>query len=193
MKTTIVYAHPYEGSFNRAVLTTVLKATKAAHVIDLYADGFDPVLREDDLALYPEGKSNDPLVADYNEILDDTEELIFIFPIWWYDMPAMLRGFLEKVMLEGSAYHTGSAGLSPIRDIKKTFLLTTSSTPTESLVEDFGDPMQDACINATLTIIGCHDIRWINFGGIDGSTEKERTEYLTKIRNILQEKKADTN
>ncbi len=192
MKTTIVYAHPYEGSFNRAILTTAKKATEAAHVIDLYADGFDPVLRKEDLALYPAGKSSDPLVGEYNKILDDTEELIFIFPIWWYDMPAILRGFLEKVMLEGSAYHTDSNGLTPIRDIEKTFLLTTSSTPTKNLVQDFGDPMHDAMIEATLTIIGCHDIQWYNFGGIDGSTKEERISYLAKIQSILENKKADT-
>ncbi len=185
MKTTIVYAHPWEESFNRAVLNEACKAEKDYYLIDLYKDGFDPAMSSEDLALYGRGKSADPMVDTYNKMLDDTDKIIFIFPIWWYDMPAMMRGFLDKVMLEGSGYHTGAAGLTPVRDIQKTYLFTTSSTPTEGLIQNFGDPINGTMIAGTFEILGFHNAKWINLGGIDGTTEKEREEYLANVKRIL--------
>ena len=92
MLTTIVYAHPYDKSFNRAILDTVTASLSARgreySLIDLCRDGFDPVLTCDELAVYPEGGMPDPLVKRYNRILDQTEKVILIFPIWWYDCPA---------------------------------------------------------------------------------------------------------
>ncbi len=187
MKTTIVYAHPYEGSFNHAVLEEVENAAGDYHLIDLYADGFDPVMSEADLAVYNTGGSSDPLVARYNEYLDDTDRIVFIFPIWWYDMPAIMRGFLDKVLLPGSAYVAGSNGLYALRNVQKTFLFTTSTTPTESLVTDFGDPMHNAMIASTLEICGFHNLHWQNLGGIDGTDEFTRLDHLAKIRELLTE------
>ncbi|MCD7862934.1 MAG: NAD(P)H-dependent oxidoreductase [Lachnospiraceae bacterium] len=186
MKTTIVYAHPWEGSFNRAVLDEVCGAVGEYYLIDLYADGFNPVLSREELKVYAKGEALDPLVVHYNQMLDDTDRIVFIFPIWWYDMPAIMRGFLDKVMLEGSAYHTDSAGLHPVREIRETYLFTTSSTPTDVLVDTFGDPVHNAMISATLQIVGCQNIVWENLGAIDGSSRKEREEFLRKIAEMLE-------
>ncbi len=185
MKTTIVYAHPYAGSFNHAVLEEVRQAVGDCHLIDLYADGFEPAMSEADLAMYSIGGSTDPLVARYNEYLDDTDRIVFIFPIWWYDMPAIMRGFLDKVLLSGTSYVSGNTGLYPLRNIEKTFLFTTSSTPTESLISDFGDPMHNANITSTLEICGFHNAKWLNLGGIEGTDEFTRMDHLAKIRELL--------
>ena len=97
MKTTIIYGHPYDKSFNRAILHDVLQCVgEEGCLIDLIKDGFNPVMSEEDLRLHGEGRSNDPLVMKYNRILDNTDRAIFIFPIWWYDMPAVMRGFMDR-------------------------------------------------------------------------------------------------
>ncbi len=187
MKTTIVYAHPYKGSFNHAVLEEVCADVGDYHLIDLYADGFDPALSEADLAVYSKGGSTDPLVARYNEYLDDTDRIVFIFPIWWYDMPAIMRGFLDKVLLSGSAYVAGNSGLYPLRNIEKTYLFTTSTTPTGKLITDFGDPMHNANIASTLEICGFHNMRWQNLGAVESAGEFTKMDHLTKIRELLSE------
>ena len=186
MKTTIVYAHPWKESFNSAILKEVLESLNDYYLIDLYKDGFNPVMSQEDLSLYGEGRSSDPLVEKYNDILEDTNRVIFIFPVWWYDMPAIMRGFLDKVMLKNSAYYTDETGLHAIRSIPETFLFTTSSTSTENLIHKFGDPMNGAHIRATFDIVGFHNAVWKNLGGIEGLTDKERKEYLTQIKKILQ-------
>lgn len=186
MKTTIVYAHPYEKSFNHAVLETVQQVCSDCYVIDLYADGFQPALTKEELAVYSKGQWLDPLVGKYNQILDDTDRIVFVFPMWWYDMPAMMRGFLDKVMLEGSAYYTDSTGLHPIRKISKTYVFTTASTPTQVLLDTFRDPMHAAHIADTLEIIGCQNMQWLNLGAIDGTTEEERKAHLEQVKAMLK-------
>ncbi|MCD8336103.1 MAG: NAD(P)H-dependent oxidoreductase [Lachnospiraceae bacterium] len=187
MKTTIVYAHPWDGSFNNAILKEAEKATGDYELIDLYADEFNPVMSKAELAVYAQGKFLDPLVEKYNRILDDTDRIVFIFPIWWYDMPAIMRGFLDKVMLEGSAYTTGAASLTPVRNISQTYIFTTSSTPTDVLVSTFGDPIHNAMISATFQIVGFQNAVWKNLGGIDASTPKERQDFLDEVRRMLEQ------
>lgn len=185
MKTTIVYAHPWDGSFNRAVLEEAEKAAGDCYLIDLYKDRFDPVMSEEDLKLYGEGRTSDPLVKRYNEILDDTDRIIFIFPVWWYDMPAVMRGFLDKVMLKDSAYYSDDTGLHALRSIEDTYIFTTSSTSTDNLIHKFGDAINGTLIGATFEAVGFHNAVWKNLGGIDSLTEQERKEYLGQISEYL--------
>ncbi len=100
---TIVYAHPWDGSFSHAELEQVKQTLTARHqdynLIDLYADGFDPVMRAKDLSVYGKGDFKDPMVGEYIETIQKTNKLILMFPIWWLSMPAMLKGFFDKVFL----------------------------------------------------------------------------------------------
>ena len=98
---TIIFAHPWHGSFNKSILNSVTetldKKKDEYTVIDLNKDKFNPVMTEEELALYSQGKSIDPLVEKYQEILKKTDEIILIFPIWWSSMPAILKGFFDKI------------------------------------------------------------------------------------------------
>ena len=83
---TIVFAHPWNRSFNKAILDKVvekLDETREKYtIIDLNKDKFNPVMTEEELSLYSQGKSIDPLVEKYQEILKNTDELVLVFPIW---------------------------------------------------------------------------------------------------------------
>lgn len=188
MLTTIVYAHPYDKSFNRAILDTVTASLSARgreySLIDLCRDGFDPVLTCDELAVYPEGGMPDPLVKRYNRILDQTEKVILIFPIWWYDCPAILKGFLDKVMLNGSAFTSDEKGLHAKRNIPETLVITTSNAATEAIVTKFGDAINQMMIGAVFKFIGFNGGSWQNFGGIGKSSEEERKKFLQKIHSL---------
>lgn len=102
MNTLIIYAHPYEKSFNHAIFEKVkqdlTKKHKGFDVIDLYKDCFNPVYTTEELALFKDGKTTDKLVSQYQEKISNADEVIFIFPIWWNDTPAMIKGFIDKVM-----------------------------------------------------------------------------------------------
>ena len=100
---TIVYGHPWGKSFNAAIRDAVMDALKGREhaLLDLYADGFDPAVREADLALYSAGRTNDALAQKYMEILARTREIIYIYPVWWGTEPAIVKGFHDKVLLKG--------------------------------------------------------------------------------------------
>jgi len=189
MNTTIVFAHPWEGSLNRVILNKVIDKLHGdgdiVTLIDLYKDGFNPVMSEKDLLLYSQGKSADPMVDHYNTILDKTEKIIFLFPIWWYDMPAIMRGFLDKVMLNHSAYIEDDQGLRPVRNIQNTILLTTSAAPTEVITSRFGDPIRGTVIEGTFKAIGFFNARWHNLGGLKQKTKEDITKFIDSIPEMI--------
>lgn len=188
--TTIIYAHPYEQSFNHAILQRVRELLEskgeAYKLIDLYADGFNPAYTKEELALFNQGKALDPLVLHYQEILKKTDRLIFIFPIWWADMPAIVKGFEDKVFLKTLAYNPTPTGIKGcLTQIREAVVITTSTAPTWYLKFFCGNVIGKTMIGHTLKGIGVSSGRWINFGGMDKSTAQARQSFLDKLSDKL--------
>ena len=188
--TTIIFVHPWHGSFNKAILDTVIKnlevEKKQYQLIDLIKDNFDPVLRENELKLYSQGKSDDPLVNKYQLMLNSTKELIFIFPIWWYDVPAILKGFIDKVMLKGFAYEESTTGIrGRLNHIKRTAVITTSESPTWYLKLFARNPIENNFIKNTLKAIGLKNIKWLNNSETKSGMDRQRSRFLKSIDNQL--------
>ena len=108
MRALLVYCHPNPDSFTAAVRDTVHSRLTAAgaevRVIDLYGDGFDPVLSRDDLAVYEDCARNTDAVADQVALLRWCDTMIFVYPTWWYGLPARLKGWLDRVLVPGLAF-----------------------------------------------------------------------------------------
>ncbi len=186
MKTTIILAHPWHGSFNKAILDTTLaqlkKRNKAYQVIDLNMDNFDPVLGEGDLALFSKGQYKDPQVGAYQNMLKESDEVVFIFPIWWFDAPAILKGFLDKVMLKDFAYTEASTGLKGLlTHVQRTTVITTSEVPTWYLKFLSGNPIQATFIRRTLHGIGLKNAKWINSDYTSTGKASKRKRFLDRI------------
>lgn len=184
--TTLILAHPWHGSFNKAILDQAVKELqaqkKAYQIIDLIKDGFDPVMREEDLILFSKGQYHDPLVEKYQDSLKKSTELVFIFPIWWFDMPAVLKGFLDKVMLKNFAYTESSLGLKGLlTHIEKTTLYTTSESPNWYLRFFAGNPIGGTLIKRTLKGVGLKKVKWYNLDYITSGKAEKRHNYLNKI------------
>jgi len=186
MKTTIILAHPWHGSFNKAIMDTTIeqleKKKKEYQVIDLNKDGFNPVLSEADLQLFSKGSSSDLMVTQYQHMLNESDEIVFIFPIWWYDTPAILKGFIDKVMLKDYAYTSSSAGLKGLlTHVKKTTVITTSEAPTWYLNTLAGNPIKGTFIGATLKSIGLKKVKWINSDYTSTGKAHKRSNFLNKV------------
>ncbi len=184
--TLIVYCHPYEMSLSAAVLTAVEagldRVGRSFEVCDLYADGFDPVLRAPDLALYGEGGTNDELVRRYQGQLSRARHLVLVAPVWWNDIPAMLKGWIDKVMLVGFSWEATGHGLSGTlgRVIESVDVFTTSAEPTEHLRAAIMATLMDG----TFAQLGVERRSWHNFGGIDQSTPEDRKDWLAEVERI---------
>lgn len=190
MNITIIYAHPYEKSFNAAVLKTVKKELSKKHevkIIDLYKDNFNPVLNEEEFKKYQEGKSLDPLVENYQDILKKSDYLFFIFPIWWMIMPAMLKGFFDKVLLKYFAFtFSGKMPKGLLTHIKGATILNTMGSPPLYYNFFINKPIKGSVIKGTLKFCGIKDVKWKNLGNIYTITDNKREKWLKKIQNYCR-------
>jgi putative NADPH-quinone reductase len=103
MRILVVRAHPAPDSFNAAVCARLVGGLAAdgheVRDLDLYAAGFDPVMREAEWRAYYTPGENTALVADQLALLRWAEGLILVYPTWFYSLPAMLKGWLERVFV----------------------------------------------------------------------------------------------
>ena len=138
MNVLIIYAHPGPDSFNAAVLKTVKSALSEGgnklRISDLYAEKFDPVLSREDREAYLDNANQ--LIAKVSDHVDNlrwAEALVFVFPIWYYGPPAILKGWFERVWLPGVAFTVaegrGQTTSSCIRHIKRLVVITSSGAP----------------------------------------------------------------
>lgn len=181
---TIVFSHPWHGSFNKAILDVVTqkldKENKAYEVIDLPKDNFNPALTEADLALYSRGQSADPLVAKYQNILKKSDEVIFIFPVWWGTIPAILKGFFDKVLLVNFS-HNYENGWTPLLKINKATVISTSESPGDN----FRNSIENVFIKDMLNAVGINNATWYNNAQTSYGTDEQRQAFLKKIEELV--------
>jgi NAD(P)H dehydrogenase (quinone) len=108
MRVLVIYCHPVDTSFNAALHSEVVRNLRAAgHEVDdcdLYAEDFNPVLSRAERLGYHEEPANRLPVQNYVDRLLQAEALVFCFPTWCFGMPAMLKGFFDRVMVPGVAF-----------------------------------------------------------------------------------------
>lgn len=159
MKFLIIECHPYENSFQAGAAKAIAEKLAAkgheARKINLVDDGFDPVMKAEDLRLWGSGQYSDPKVKQYQEAIQEADYLVFPIPIWWGTMPAILKGFCDKVLLPGWAYTYNEAGeMVGLLTKQKGIVITTMQTPCDVFNGYFGNPMEGAFIKDTLQVCG---------------------------------------
>ncbi|AGT07231.1 NAD(P)H-dependent oxidoreductase [Paracoccus aminophilus] len=119
MKALVIHCHPEAESFTAAVRDRVLdhltRAGAEIRVMDLYAQGFDPVLSGPEWRGYLDAPANRSGVEDHVAALAWCDTLIFTYPTWWYGLPAMLKGWLDRVLLPEAAFLMPDAQNKDIR------------------------------------------------------------------------------
>lgn len=194
MKTLIVYNHPHEGSFCSAIREAVENGLRNGgheyRIIHLDQDGFDPVMREKDLKAFvmagrigEEGLEGiDPIILKYMKKLQWAEHIVMIFPIWWMTMPAMMKGFIDKVIFPGIVYKMEDGEMiSMLSRLRQVTVITTMNTPQDIYKEVFGNSIEGSLIKGTFNKIGIHDIRWISLNMVKQSGDEKRWLWLDEI------------
>lgn len=193
MRVLLVYCHPVDSSFNAATHAAVREAlVEAGHQVDdmdLYAEGFDPVLSRQDRLEYHDTSVNTQRLAGHVERLRAADAVVMVFPTWWYTMPAMLKGWLDRVWLPGVAFGLDESGvISPLlRNIRKLGVVTTSGSPWWLVHLYLGNPLKRVIGRGLkrLCAPGC-PLVWVQHYDIDRSTPESRARFLAKVRATLR-------
>jgi NAD(P)H dehydrogenase (quinone) len=108
MRVHYLYCHPQATSFHAAIKERALAGLAAAHhdvdLLDLYAEKFDPVMWEPARRDYHDLSLNQTGLEDYIARLRSTDALVVQFPVWSFGMPAMLKGYFDRIMMPGVAF-----------------------------------------------------------------------------------------
>jgi NAD(P)H dehydrogenase (quinone) len=175
MHVYILFAHPGKTSFNREVLGAFTRGLReAGHTYetgDLYEMGFKSEMdaeqyhRETDLDPY-EPVPND--VAREQEKIDRAEVLAFIYPVWWSDCPAKLKGWFDRVLTYGYAYYYDKSGQRQTRvAIKKAVVICSAGHTVEHLEETgIAESMRRIMLNDRLLGIGVREAKMVILGGM---------------------------
>lgn len=109
MRVMVLHAHPLETSYNRSLCNAVVEALTAkghqVDLVDLYAEGFDPVLSREDRLRYHDVPGNiTPTLKPYVDRLMAAEGIVVVHPVWNYGFPAILKGYFDKVFMPGVSF-----------------------------------------------------------------------------------------
>ena len=135
MRILYIYCHPLPESFHAAIRTKALAALAAAghevDLLDLYVEKFDPVLSEEARRHYHDTSRNQQGLEDYIARLTSAEALVLQFPTWCFGLPAMLKGFFDRMIMPGVAFDISDpAHVKPmLRNIKRIIGIVTYGRP----------------------------------------------------------------
>lgn len=194
MKFLIVFNHPYEGSYCNAIMNSVIvgieKRGDTAEIINLDKDRFNPVVTKEFLNSYRNGIINDPDVLKYQEKIKTSDYLVFIYPIWWEAMPALMKGWIDKIITKGFAFDVDKSGSFPkfyplLNHLKGVILITTMDSPGILYRLLFGNAVKKIFLNGTFRKIGVKNTKWISFDRINSVTDKKRKERLNYVEKYF--------
>lgn len=195
MRLLVVFCHPDPDSFGAAIHRTACDALRAAghelRIIDLYAEGFDPVFTRDEKRTYlTDTAQNIAGVASHVEALRWAEGWVAIYPTWFYGLPAMLKGWLDRVWLPGVTFQVATAKKRTIRgelqNIRRFIGITTSGSPWWWL-RVIGDPGRSLLMKGLRPLYarGCR-MTWLQLHDMNHVTAADREAFLAKVDRTLR-------
>jgi len=193
MHVALVVAHPDPGSFNHAIAAAALAALKrSGHdvtVLDLYEEEFRPAMSLDErLAYHGDRPILDPMVERHAGIVQEAEVLVFVYPTWWSTMPAILKGWLERVLVPGVGFvfdekQRVRPGLTHVRRIVG---ISTYGAP-RWYVHAIHDNGRRTLMRALRLNTGYFTRRsWLGLYNMDNCTPEDRSNFLGRVEHTMR-------
>jgi len=199
MKRTLVCCHPYDKSLNAAIKSAIIEVHKKVDmqlkVFDLYESQFNPVMSQKELREFSRARTKegihienlDPMAVEMAQEINESDELILLFPIWWELMPAQMKGFIDKVVFPGLFYKNVSEfKMKAVSDkLKKVTVITTMNTPNLLYRIMYGSSINFALKYGTFRKLGVKTYRWVNLSSVKFKSHNKRQEYLNQIEKVF--------
>lgn len=191
MNISIILAHPDRNSLNHAIAAAAGDAlTDNGHDVifhDLYGEGFDPVLMAGEI---PREASLAELVALHCREIAEADGIIIVHPNWWGQPPAILKGWVDRVLRPGVAYEfaegdNGEGVPAGLLKAKAALVFNTSNTPAAREMSVFGDPLELIWKRCIFDLCGVREFHREMFQVVVTSTESRRREWLADVRRTV--------
>jgi NAD(P)H dehydrogenase (quinone) len=189
----VVLAHPCADSLGAALATAAVEELRSGgtqvDLIDLYAEGFMPVMSPEERRQYmTDSPISDPMVAEHARLLTAAQTLVVVYPTWWSGPPAMLKGWLERVMVSGVAFHldASTGKISPgLTELRQVVGISTYGSPRMYVraINDNGRRI----FTRSLRLAAGFKIRtkWLGLYAVDTATAADRAAFISQVRTTM--------
>jgi NAD(P)H dehydrogenase (quinone) len=193
MRVLLVLAHPLEDSFAAAVAKTARKALQAGghdvDWLDLYREDFDPRLSAAERQGYFTEPYDVSAVADLASRLQAAQALVLVFPQWWFNFPAILKGFFDRVLAPGIAFRPDPAGgriVPQLTNIRFIWALTTTGSPWWIVHLYMGNPVRRLLKRGIAGFCSKRlRFRMLTLHDMDRATHSKREAHLSRVTKSL--------
>jgi putative NADPH-quinone reductase len=191
MNVSLILGHPTLDSFNHAIAATAIEALQArghrCQFHDLYREAFDPVMPSAEI---PKDAPLPPAIEQHCREIGEADGIIFVHPNWWSAPPAILRGWVDRVLRPGRAYNfvpDGKGGATPVGLLKASvgLVFTTANTPHDKEVQLFGDPLQTHWLKVVFGLCGVAQTERWDFSPMIVSTIEQRRFWLRGVEDAV--------
>jgi putative NADPH-quinone reductase len=194
VRVLVVQAHPDPNSFSAAQLQTVERALDAAgherRVLRLYELGFPAAMTADERRAYNTASPIlDPQVAEHAAHVRWAEALVFVYPTWWSGQPAIMKGWLERVLVQGVAFAldpTTNKVRPLLGQVRHIVGISTYGSP-RSYVRLMTDAGRRTLTRALRHTCGLRTTTtWLGLYRLDGATAEQRAAFLARIDSTIR-------
>jgi NAD(P)H dehydrogenase (quinone) len=189
MKVFVIIGHQRKGSFCHAIAAAAVEQLQAdGHEViyhDLYEERFDPILPHEEIS--PDARLDPTIRRHVDEVLA-ADGYVVVHPNWWGQPPAILKGWVDRVLRQGSVYQFTDQGVKGLLPGKSALVFTTSNTPREDELRLFGDPLENLWKACIFSFCGVEDFLRRNFESIILSTPQQRKAWLVEVRQTVHQR-----
>jgi putative NADPH-quinone reductase len=193
MNVLVILSHPKKESFCHAIGGAVREALAASgHDVvfhDLYEERFDPVLPHHEI---PKSAAVCDAVKQHCSEIAEADGIVIIHPNWWGQPPAILKGWIDRVIRPGVAYEflvgdSGEGVPCGLLKARSALVFNTSNTDAKREKKVFGDPLETLWKNCIFGLCGVRDFHRRTFGVIVTSTAEQRKQWLDEARSLARQ------
>jgi putative NADPH-quinone reductase/1,4-dihydroxy-2-naphthoate octaprenyltransferase len=184
MNVLIINGHPRRNSLSAAFAESYTSGA-------VKAGASTQIIHVGDLQFNPNVTHSTPHLQILEEdirhsmaLIQWARHIVFIYPTWWGTMPAMLKGFIDRVFISGFAFNEieGGTGYEPLLRGKTAELITTMDTPAVVYNLFYRAPGHNAMKRATLQFCGLQVVSILSFGPVRHSSASQRDRWIEKVR-----------
>jgi NAD(P)H dehydrogenase (quinone) len=193
MKLSVILAHPNPESFNHAIaqttITTLQQNGHDAIFHDLYAEKFDPILPDEEI---PTEAALSPELETHCQEIATADGIIIVHPNWWGQPPAILKGWVDRVIRPKVAYKflegdKGEGVPVGLLKAKAALVFNTANTSPQREQEVFGDPLELLWKNCIFNLCGVKTVYRQMFCIVVTSTEAQRAQWLQEVQQTVNQ------